>query len=160
MDPPQRLASDEALQRLVTEGEFAKARLRCRQTTLAQPEEILGGVILGPIDDAQIFAAAHFQRRLNETFFPRATKSRGLITIPSPPSPGQSLPPCDRIDRRRARHKCDRGPMCPRTPVGRPSTIGPAHVPDVILIEPDLPLAGEQMEGRDLEVADPDTGQT
>src|SRR5689334_6846141 len=67
MNPPQWLAGDEALQCLVTEGEFAQGQVAlAAQAALAEPGEVLGGVIFRAIDDAEIFAAAHLERRLKE----------------------------------------------------------------------------------------------
>jgi hypothetical protein len=56
----ERLAGDEAFQRLVAEGEFTKREIAlAAEFALAQPDDVLGRVILRTIDDAQIFLAAH-----------------------------------------------------------------------------------------------------
>jgi len=78
MDPSQWFASDEALQRLVTEGELAKGEIAfASQTTLTEPDKIFRCVVLRAINDAEVFPASHLQSGLNETFFFPERRTRG-----------------------------------------------------------------------------------
>ena len=63
----------------------ASERLRA-EAALAQPLEVGRVGVLGAVDDPQVLAAAALDRRLHQAACgPRATKSSGLTTIPSPP---------------------------------------------------------------------------
>ena len=68
MYPVQRLPPNEALQRLDTKRELTNCkRALVREPARAQPLEIFWQRVLWPVDDPQIIAATHFNRRLGET---------------------------------------------------------------------------------------------
>src|SRR4051812_25562488 len=65
--PAQRLAADEALERLDAERELASGEGALRaQGAAAQPVEVRGLGVLGAVDDPEVLAAADLQRRLGE----------------------------------------------------------------------------------------------
>lgn len=73
MDPAERLSGDKSLQSLVTEGELAEREVAlAAQMPLAQPDKIVGCIIFRSVDDAQIFAAAYLERRLDEALLATA----------------------------------------------------------------------------------------
>ena len=86
MGSPQRRAGDKALQRLVAEREFAQRQRPFRpKAALPQPQQMFRQVVFRPVNNAQIFPAAHLERRLEQALRPDRAKSSGLTTMPSPP---------------------------------------------------------------------------
>src|SRR5215468_5179855 len=69
VDTTQRLALDEALQRLMAEEELAdRDGSLLAETATAQSCKVLRRIVLRPIDDAQILRTAALQRRLHQPF--------------------------------------------------------------------------------------------
>src|SRR5215470_20035212 len=68
MHPPQRLARDEALQRLMAERELAHREIALAgEAARAEANQVLRRIVLRTIDDAQIFAPPYLQGGLNES---------------------------------------------------------------------------------------------
>src|SRR5579884_1475828 len=67
VDVPQGLAADETLKRLDAQRELAqRQRPLGAQAAGAQALEVLGGGVLGAVDDAEVFAAAALHGRLHQ----------------------------------------------------------------------------------------------
>src|SRR5579883_2739127 len=65
----QRLAGDEALQRLNPEGKFASSeRSLASQCALPQARQLIRSGVFGAVDNPQVLSAAALQRRLHVTF--------------------------------------------------------------------------------------------
>jgi hypothetical protein len=64
----ERLAGDEAAERLHAQGELAqRQRAFRREAALAQTADLIRGRVLGSVDDAQILAATALHGRLRDT---------------------------------------------------------------------------------------------
>jgi hypothetical protein len=71
VDPPQWFAADEPLEGLDAEGELADGeRSLAAEAAIAEALEVLGGAVLGAVDDAQVLAAAALEGRLDQALGP------------------------------------------------------------------------------------------
>ncbi len=76
MDPAERLAGDEALQRLHAKRELPRHQRALAAKPMAfQAGQVGGGVILWAVDDAQIFPPPDFQRVLDHALPPTGDES-------------------------------------------------------------------------------------
>src|SRR5262249_35676678 len=142
MHSPQRFVRREALQRLVAEGELAQGEIALAgEAARAEPDQIFRRIVLRTINDAQIFAPAHLQGGLTQSLLPPGDEGAGLDAHALAAAGGQRLPPRDGAT--------DRAFVVERDPTpagwgydlvaGSSQAVGEAHVPDMILIEPDPP---------------------
>src|SRR5579862_371347 len=139
-----------------------KRELAQRQVTLtveaafAQTSEMLRRIVFRPIDDAQVFPAAHLYRRLQQAAAIARDEAARLDDHPFAAIAGQVLPPVDSV---RARGRIVQSN---RTPARRDNDLadacceplGDRNVPVMFAIEPQPGFAGEQMKGCEPQVLD------
>src|SRR5438094_8190817 len=95
--PAQRLLVNKTLEPLETEGEFTRGERSLRaKTALSQALEMRGLCVVGPVDKAQVLAAADLERRLHDPALPPRGEVRWLDHHALAAARGQRLPPLDR----------------------------------------------------------------
>src|SRR5260221_7053537 len=157
MNPPQRLASNETLQGLVSKSKLAKREIAfAPKAAFTQPDKIFRCIVFGAVNDAEVFLPAHLQRGLNETFLAPGNEVTWLDHHPFAAAAGQCLPPGDCVTDCCFILKRDHAPVrSGYDAIGSSGkAIGQSHMPNVIPLKPDLPFAREKMEGGDLQITD------
>jgi hypothetical protein len=157
-DLAQRPAGGEAVECLHAEHELALGhRSLVAEPALLETDQIFGGVVLRPVDDAEILAAAAFHRWLDQA--PRAAGDElarldhhALATGRGhgfPPGGGRGdgvrvfeidFPPAGGGEEHRVLGLQARGQV---------------HVPRMIFLKETAALTGEKMEGGETQVIDP-----
>src|SRR5260370_30355839 len=107
MHPAQRFMGDEPLQTFSAQRELAEGEVALApKTPLAKPVDVLRGIVLRAVDEAQVFPPTYFQGRLKQAFNtapnedprldhqPFAPPSGQLLPQPDPPGAGPLFPNC------------------------------------------------------------------
>src|SRR6266542_2999573 len=156
MDAAQRLAADEALERLDAEREFANGeRALAAEAAGAKTLEVGGLGVLGAVDDAQVLAPARLERGLDEAAAAAGEELERLDDHPLAAAFGKLFPPCGAGALTLGVGGVDDDVRGWMEQVVRGAEVGEClHVPEVVLVDVDAALACEQVEGGELEVVD------
>ena len=160
VDSAKRFVANEALQGLDSQHEFTeRERTFATEPSDTQAREILVRVVVGAIDNPQIFSAAAFYAGCTSPFLSRTVKSSGLTTMPSPPravsASHHSI--AARSDSGTVRSTTLKS-VASNTPGSCAEPRQCLHVPHVVLMRVDRSFRGHEVERSEFQIVDRSDG--